>query len=61
MIQVDSEGYHSQLLKIISEYSKDESAVQKVDQWIKKSEKTKCIERRQLVGNSLSTGNMDSK
>ena len=32
--QVDSEGYHSQLLESISEYSKDEIAVEKGYQWM---------------------------
>ena len=34
--QVDSEGYHYQLLESISEYSKDESAVDKGEQWMMK-------------------------
>ena len=47
--QVDSEGSHSQWLESISRYSKDESAVEKGEQWMT-TKRVNRVRRKTKIG-----------
>ena len=47
--QVDSDGYHSQMLESISDYSKDGSAVTKEYQWLT-SKRGNRVRRKTTIG-----------